>query len=66
MLRSTFLYQANEGGGMSKVSGRQAAINYLREHDGGPLPVREVTAEAAKRAHLKGKTPSATVAAECL
>jgi hypothetical protein len=48
---------------MAKVSGRQAAIDYLRENGGGPLPVKDVTAEAAKRAGLKGKTPQATVAA---
>lgn len=47
-----------------KISARQAAIDYLREHDGGPCPVKEVTAEAARRAKLKGKTPDATVAAQ--
>jgi len=45
-----------------KVSAKQAAIDVLREHDGGPMPVKDVTAEAAKRARLKGKTPQATVA----
>lgn len=47
-----------------KVSARQAAIDYLRENNGGPCPVKEVTAEAARRAKLKGKTPEATVAAQ--
>jgi hypothetical protein len=45
-----------------KVSGRQAAIDVLREA-GGPLPIKQVTEEAAKRAQMKGKTPTATVAA---
>lgn len=48
---------------MAKVSARQAAIDYLTENNGGPLPVKDVTAEAARRAKLKGKTPAATVAA---
>lgn len=47
----------------TKVSGKQAAIDYLTEKGGGPLPVNEVTAAAAERAGLKGKTPKATVAA---
>lgn len=46
------------------VSGRQAAVDYLTENGGGPLPVKQVTEEAARRAKLKGKTPSATIAAQ--
>lgn len=47
-----------------KVSGRQAAVDFLREKGGGPLPVKEITAEAASRAKLAGKTPQATIAAQ--
>lgn len=47
---------------MSKtISGRQAAIDVLREM-GGRGPVKDVCAEAAKRAKLGGPTPNATVA----
>lgn len=47
-----------------KVSGRQAALDFLREQGGGPLPIKTVTAEAAARARMKGKTPAATVSAQ--
>src|SRR4051812_40442653 len=43
-----------------KISGREAAIEVLREM-GGRGPIKEVTTEAAKRAKLKGPTPHATV-----
>jgi DedD protein len=46
-----------------KVSGKDAALQYLSEKGGGPLPVQEVAKAAADRAKLKGKTPVATVAA---
>lgn len=43
-----------------KPSGREAAIAVLREM-GGKGPIKDVTAEAAKRAKLGGPTPHATV-----
>lgn len=42
------------------ISGREAAIEVLREM-GGRGPIKDVTREAAKRAELGGPTPHATV-----
>lgn len=46
-----------------KPSGKQAAIDVLREH-GEPMLVKDLVAEAVKRTSMKGKTPTATIAAQ--
>lgn len=46
------------------LTGPEALLKVLRDHDGGPMPVKELTAAAAKLTAMKGKTPQATLAAK--